>query len=254
MSDFNKPVKEDTIQTIFNDIRTNQQALAKQDLSDAQHLPEGAIQFNEAHSRWEKWTGRAWQALKSLSQIFEIKVRDSDQLGGQPASYYRNANHLNAGTLGARRIPNLSASKITSGQLSVSRLPTVNSYNSSSTSHIPVASALKSLYDWVRGQLATLERRPGPRGAIGPRGPQGLAGPKGDRGATGPRGPAGAAATEVVQDVRFLRRKTAANLQKKVGGRWVTVAIFTPPPPPRPTTLPPGFDLSEFERDYDPFF
>ena len=136
-ADFDKPVKEDRYTAILTQVRDNEEALATQDLSGADHLPEGAIQFNVTNARWERWVSGAWQALRALTQIFEMKVRDTDQLNGQTADYYRNADNLNAGTV------------------NTDRLDTTTDYDSSSTTRVPVASALKRLYDWAVGQLAT---------------------------------------------------------------------------------------------------
>ena len=135
-ADFSKPVKEDLYTDILSEIRDNQTALATQDLAGASSVPEGAIQFNVANARWELYTSGAWQALRSLTQIFEIKVRDTDKLNGQTAAYYQNA------------------ANITSGKLAIARLPTTSSYTSTSTSLVPLASALKGLYDWTVGALA----------------------------------------------------------------------------------------------------
>ena len=136
-ADFDKPVKEDLYTEILTQVRDNEEALATQDLSGADHLPEGAIQFNVTNARWERWVSGAWQALRALTEVFEMKVRDSDQLNGQTAAYYRNADNLNAGTV------------------ATDRLDTTTSYTSSSSTRVPVASALKRLYDWAVGQLAS---------------------------------------------------------------------------------------------------
>ncbi len=135
-ADFDKPVKQDLYTEILTQIRDNLAALATQDFSAADNPPDGAIQFNLTNARWERRTGGAWEALRSLAQEFENKVRDSDKLDGQTADYYRNAGNLNAGTL------------------DTARLETTTAYTSASTARVALASALKGLYDWAVGQLA----------------------------------------------------------------------------------------------------
>ena len=135
-ADFSKPVKEDLYTDILSEIRDNQTALAIQDLAGASSVPEGAIQFKVANARWERYTSGAWQALRALTQSFEIKVRDTDKLNGQTAAYYQNADHLNAGSLDTARID------------------TTTEYTLDSATKVPLASALKGLYDWTVGALA----------------------------------------------------------------------------------------------------
>ena len=62
------------------------------------NLPTGAKRWSASNARFEKWSSTVWEELIAL---YEMKVRNSDQLNGQTASYYRNAGNLNAGTLPA---------------------------------------------------------------------------------------------------------------------------------------------------------
>lgn len=54
------------------------------------NITVGTKRWNSTGSKFEKWNGTAWS---DLSTLYEIKVRDSDKLNGQPASYYAVSNH-----------------------------------------------------------------------------------------------------------------------------------------------------------------
>lgn len=54
------------------------------------NLPVGAKKWNSTGNKFEEWSGTAWS---DLSTLYEIKVRDSDKLNGQPALYYAVSSH-----------------------------------------------------------------------------------------------------------------------------------------------------------------
>ena len=54
------------------------------------NIPAGTKKWNSTGNKFEKWNGTAWS---DLSTLYEIKVRDSDKLNGQTASYYAVSNH-----------------------------------------------------------------------------------------------------------------------------------------------------------------
>lgn len=121
--DYTKPVTGTLYSEVFGYIRDNIIGALKQDPGNGRGVPNGAIRFSEANSRWEKKAGGIWGALRSLAQTYEIRVADSIKLAGRAAAYYRNASNLNAGTLSVARLPNHDAAKITSGSLHVDRIP-----------------------------------------------------------------------------------------------------------------------------------
>ncbi len=102
MADFNKPISSDQYLALLASIVENNQATLQmlEGVTTLTNLPTNAKRWNASSNRFEKWTGTAWTTLSSL---YEIKVRNSDQLNGQTAAYYRNASNLNAGTLPAAR-------------------------------------------------------------------------------------------------------------------------------------------------------
>jgi hypothetical protein len=55
------------------------------------NIPAGTKKWNSTGNKFEKWNGTDWS---DLSTLYEIKVRDSDKLNGQAASYYSAANHV----------------------------------------------------------------------------------------------------------------------------------------------------------------
>jgi hypothetical protein len=54
------------------------------------NLTVGTKRWNSIGAKFEEWGGTAWS---DLSTLYEIKVRDSDKLNGQTASYYAVSNH-----------------------------------------------------------------------------------------------------------------------------------------------------------------
>lgn len=102
MSDFNNPIPGQGYLALLASITENNQSALKllDGVTPLTNLPTNAKQWNRTNSRFENWNGSTWAELAAL---FEMKVRNSDQLNGQAASYYQNAGNLNAGTLlGAR--------------------------------------------------------------------------------------------------------------------------------------------------------
>ena len=60
------------------------------DDTSSENLPNKTKRWNSSGSKFETWDGIEWS---NLSTLYEIKVRDSDKLNGQTASYYAVANH-----------------------------------------------------------------------------------------------------------------------------------------------------------------
>ncbi|AXX89350.1 hypothetical protein CKA55_07545 [Arcobacter suis] len=60
------------------------------DNTTSENLPNKTKRWNSSGGKFEIWDGTTWS---DLSNLYEIKVRDSDKLNGQTASYYAVANH-----------------------------------------------------------------------------------------------------------------------------------------------------------------
>ncbi len=122
--DFGKPVNTDLYQGVLAQLNENTAAAMKQNPGDdALNIPEGAIRFSDGNSRWEKRVSGAWAALRTLAQVFNIKVKDSELLNGENAAWWRNADNINTGTLHLNRVPNLPADQVTSGEFDEARVP-----------------------------------------------------------------------------------------------------------------------------------
>lgn len=102
MPDFNNPLSTQGYLALLASIVENNQSAIKllDGVTPLTNLPVGAKRWNATNSRFENWNGTAWEILTSL---FEMKVRNADQLNAQTADYYLNAGNLNAGTLPAAR-------------------------------------------------------------------------------------------------------------------------------------------------------
>jgi len=102
MADFNNPLVNQQYASLLASIVENNQSAIKflDGVTPLTNLPTGAKRWNVTNNRFENWNGTAWDALATL---FEMKVRNADQLNGQTEAFYRNANNLNAGSLPAAR-------------------------------------------------------------------------------------------------------------------------------------------------------
>ena len=78
------------------------------------------------------------------------------QLAGKAASNHSHSQYMAASSVSlfAPNTHHHAASEIDSGTLNIARLPTTNSYNSSSTTAVPSARALRDLLAWVTERLA----------------------------------------------------------------------------------------------------
>ncbi|MDH5393946.1 MAG: hypothetical protein OEY11_12225 [Gammaproteobacteria bacterium] len=102
MADFSKPIAGDPFAALLASIVENNQSTLKMldGVASLVSLPVNAKRWNATNKNFENWNGTGWDALATL---YEIKVRNSDQLNGQTEAFYRNANNLNAGSLPAAR-------------------------------------------------------------------------------------------------------------------------------------------------------
>lgn len=102
MADFNNPLSTQGYLSLLASIVENNQAALKllDGVTPLTNLPTGAKRWNPTNARFESWNGSSWVELHAL---FEMKVRNSDQLNGQSAGYYQNAGNLSAGILPAAR-------------------------------------------------------------------------------------------------------------------------------------------------------
>ncbi len=60
------------------------------DATTSTNIPVNTKRWNATGNKFEKWNGTVWS---NLSTLYEIKVRDSDRLNGQAASYYATSDH-----------------------------------------------------------------------------------------------------------------------------------------------------------------
>ena len=167
--DFFKPTNGSQIHEVIPGLLDLIQLIVTSDWTGAENIPEGAIRINVDNARLEIWQAGVWNELFTL---YEIKVRNSDQLNGQDASFYLNAGNINTGSLSSDRIasldagkvsgelavnniPLLSASKINSGTFGISKIPTTNAIDSTSTQHVPTAAALKQVHDLAKAAISS---------------------------------------------------------------------------------------------------
>ena len=102
MPDFNNPISTQGYLALLADIVANNKAALQwlDGVTPLTNLPTGAKRWSAGNARFEQYNGSTWAALASL---FEMKVRNSDQLNGYTESSFRNAGNLSAGYLpGAR--------------------------------------------------------------------------------------------------------------------------------------------------------
>lgn len=127
MADFNNPLAtQDYLGLLASIVENNKAALTLlQGVTVLNNLPVNAKRWNPTANRFENWNGTAWQALTAL---IEMKVRNSDQLNGQAAAFYRNAANLNAGILAAARFNNSSHGNRGGGSLHATVTTTVNGF------------------------------------------------------------------------------------------------------------------------------
>ncbi len=84
-----------TLASLYSDFlaqskERDEDAIKMLDGTTSTNLPSGAKRWNATGNKFEKWNGTVWS---DLSTLYEIKVRDSDRLNGQPASYYAVSGH-----------------------------------------------------------------------------------------------------------------------------------------------------------------
>lgn len=84
-----------TLASLYSDFLTqskerDEDAIKMLDGTSSSNLPSGAKRWNATGNKFEKWNGTVWS---DLSTLYEIKVRDSDRLNGQAASYYATSGH-----------------------------------------------------------------------------------------------------------------------------------------------------------------
>ena len=84
-----------TLASLYSDFlaqskERDEDAIKMLDGTSSSNLPVGAKRWNATGNKFEKWNGTAWS---DLSTLYEIKVRDSDRLNGQAASYYATSGH-----------------------------------------------------------------------------------------------------------------------------------------------------------------
>ena len=129
MADFNNPLSNQGYLALLASIVENNKASLQmlEGVTPLTNLPTNAKRWNAGNARFEKWSGSAWGELAAL---FEMKVRNSDQLNGQTQSYYRNADNLNAGTLLAARFNDTSHGGRAGGSLHAAATTTVNGFMS----------------------------------------------------------------------------------------------------------------------------
>ena len=121
---FNKPENTDRYTGVLAQLRDNIKAVAKQALSGADNAPEGAIRFSDANSRWEKYAGGAWGALRAYAtEVFEMTTRNARELDRHDRAYYESAASIKTGTIEKPRIPALGANKIIKGVFAAARIP-----------------------------------------------------------------------------------------------------------------------------------
>ena len=106
MPDFNEPTTSETYTNVLQIINDNRESVVKWlDSTSDTNLPTGAKRWNDASKKFEEWSGAAWGDLAAL---YEIKVRNSDQLNAQTASYYLDIANMAAGILAGARFDNSS--------------------------------------------------------------------------------------------------------------------------------------------------
>jgi len=140
MTDWNKPLSTDLKVDLLGAIKERDEAIAKMDSTGQDSLPVGWVRF--ANDQFQRWDGSQWQALASL---YDINVA---RLNGQVASFYRNADNLNAGTVPVARLPNASTSQRGAVQLN-------DNITSTSAAQGATANAVKKVNDKVNGKAAS---------------------------------------------------------------------------------------------------
>lgn len=90
-ANFSLPVLTSTYANFLAEMKSRDEDIAVWfENTTSTNLPIGAKKWNSTGSKFEKWNGATWS---DLSTLYEIKVRDSDKLNGQTASYYAVSAH-----------------------------------------------------------------------------------------------------------------------------------------------------------------
>ncbi len=89
--DWLDPLLADTLADYTAAIISGLTSVGKQDLSGDSNIPTGAIQWNVAGDKWEKWSGSAWGDLSSKYLI------DVDTVDGVHSSGFALIAHVGAG-------------------------------------------------------------------------------------------------------------------------------------------------------------
>lgn len=91
MADWNSPQITTNYTQVLTDFKEQREDLAKMfDRSTSTNIPLDTIRWSSDASRFEKFDGTNWNQLDTL---YEMKVADSNKLGGQLPTYYATANH-----------------------------------------------------------------------------------------------------------------------------------------------------------------
>ena len=95
MADFSLPVLTSAYADFLAQMKSRDEDIIKMlDGTTSSNLPVGAKRWNATGNKYEKFDGSVWSDLTTL---YEIKVRNSDQLNGQDANYYAVASHTHSG-------------------------------------------------------------------------------------------------------------------------------------------------------------
>lgn len=90
-ANWNLPVLTSNYAAFLAEMKSRDEDIATWfDNTTSENLPNKTKRWNSLGSKFEIWDGTAWS---DLSTLYEIKVRDTDKLNGQTASYYAVANH-----------------------------------------------------------------------------------------------------------------------------------------------------------------
>ena len=138
MADFTKPDVEGDYTNILSQIRDNMSAVAAMENNGEAGTQAGYRRWSDTNNRFEKFNGSGWV---EFATTYNINV---SLLGGQGASFYRNASNLNAGTVSAARLPAASTSGAGIAQLN-------SATSSTSTTQAATPSAVNSVRQMIPG-------------------------------------------------------------------------------------------------------